>query len=78
MSGPTKRQLTAMREVRIFDFCIQHANEIIGELHSSGGDHSEDVEILDGLIEGWEHLRGFAYSEAEWAEVSEGMAPGVQ
>lgn len=44
------------KEVRIFEFCIQKANEIETELRSSGGDHYEDIEILDGLREGWQVL----------------------
>jgi hypothetical protein len=52
----SRRQLMAMREERIMGFCIDHAHKVIGELQASGGDHSEDVEILEGLIETWEEL----------------------
>ena len=48
------------REARIMDFCANHAREIIAELHTSGGDHHEDVLELSGLIEVWEHLRDVA------------------
>jgi len=51
---------TWRREVRIMEFCTNHARQIIAELRTSGGDHYEDIEELEGLIEVWEHLRDVA------------------
>lgn len=48
------------REVRIFSFCIDQARQIIGELQTSHGEHQEDIEELEGLIEVWEHLQAVA------------------
>lgn len=62
---PSKAALAAMREERIMDFCINHANQIIGELRSSGADNSEDIEVLEGLIETWSQLWQFAQHEAD-------------
>jgi hypothetical protein len=57
------------REIRVFDFCIAQAEQIIGELRHSGGDHSEDVEILEGLIESWDHLRAVSFAEEKEDEL---------
>lgn len=62
---PTKAQLAAMREVRIMDFAIDHANQIIGELQSSRGDHLHDVDVLEELIEAWAELREYAVYESD-------------
>lgn len=48
------------REERIFEFCINHARQIIAELRTSGGEHYEDIEDLDGLIETWAYLANVA------------------
>jgi hypothetical protein len=48
------------KEARIFEFCINHARQIIAELQTSGGDHYEDTQELEGLIEVWENLRDVA------------------
>ena len=45
------------KEERIFEFCENHARQIIAELETSGGDHYEDIEELEGLIETWGYLR---------------------
>lgn len=57
-----KEYWAAEREVRIFQRCEDLASQIIAELRTSGGEHSEDYEYLYGLIEGWECLR-FASEE---------------
>jgi hypothetical protein len=53
---PSREALAAMREERIFAFCRRSAEQIIGELELSNGDHGEDIEILEGLIETWSEL----------------------
>ena len=50
-------------EVRIFDSCIQRGREIVAELSQSGGDHHEDVEAIEGLMEVWACLRDAAEEE---------------
>lgn len=55
------------REERIFEFCINHARQIIAELKTSGGDHGEDIRDLEGLIERWEML----YAAVEEARMNE-------
>lgn len=68
-TGGNRAARRERREARIFDFCQRKAHEIIGELESSGGDHREDVEVLEGLIETWEHLEGAAIYEAQQEEM---------
>jgi hypothetical protein len=57
---PTKVETSWHREIRIFDFCIWHGRQIIAELESSGGDHSEDIQCLYDCIDAWDHFRSIA------------------
>lgn len=59
------RGVERKRESRIFEFCERKAEEIIAELNTSGGDHGEDVEVLEGLIETWRALRESAEGDGE-------------
>lgn len=52
------------REARIMEFCANHARQIMAELQTSGGEHYEDIEELEGLIETWDHLRLIAEDAA--------------
>ncbi len=40
------------REARIMERCERLAHEIIGELGTSGGDHHEDIDNLEGMNRG--------------------------
>jgi hypothetical protein len=66
---PSKAYQDARREQRIMSYCETSASFIISELEVSGGDHSEDVETLAGLIEGWRALR---YAHEETMELEKG------
>lgn len=53
----SRAQLIAMREVRILDFCITRARQIMVELPFTAGDHSEDVVTLSEMVDRWQSLR---------------------
>ena len=65
------------REMRIMDFCVNHARQIIAELESAGGDHHEDVQELLGLIEVWEYLSHVAEEGLRKEERKESPAPAT-
>ena len=66
-----KEVLAALREVRIFQFAQTQARQIIAELESSNGEHTEDIDELYGLIEVWAHLQEQAAYDAQEAELRE-------
>jgi hypothetical protein len=51
------------REERIMGFCANHAHQIIAELRTSDGDHQDDIDVLEELIESWDLLRVIAEEE---------------
>lgn len=47
----------AERELRILDFCAANAHKIVAELRTAGGDYSDHISTLHGLIDEWESLQ---------------------
>lgn len=70
MAGPDKAALAAVRQMRIMEHSIAGARQIIGDLQTAGGDHSEDIETLDALIDSWGLLQEIAEAELDAIEIA--------